>query len=124
MKRQALGRCLKASALAIDVGAPLVATATQFQIWVERSSSATVSGLFLFFAFLSAIPFWRQIKEWIKSPSAPLLWTFLAIFFVALRNIVDEMLLVSVVGAVSNCIGACVYKCGALLAGRKEERGE
>ena len=115
MTTKTKGTILKVSAITLDVGAPLAATLSQFPIWVERSSSATVSGLFLLFAFLSAIPFWRQLKSWLKSPSAPILWIALVIFFVALRNIVDEMLLVCIVGAISNIIGAGLYKIGNVL---------
>lgn len=124
MTNRTKGTILKASAITLDVGGPLAATLSQFPIWVDRSSSATVSGLFLILAFLSALPFWRQIKAWIKSPSVPVLWLVLTIFFVALRNIVDEMLIVCVVGAISNCIGAGVYKCGTIVTAKDESRGD
>ena len=59
MKRQAL----KALALAIDVGGPLVATMTQFPLWIERSAEATVSGLFVVFAILSAVPAYTAARR-------------------------------------------------------------
>ena len=118
MKNSAKGRLLKGIGLTVDVAAPLAATVSQFPLWIERSSSATVSGLFLLFAFLSCIPFWRQIKAFMKSPSAPLLWSVLFVLFLALRNIVDEMLIVCLVGALSNLIGTGLYKLGAILAER------
>ena len=45
------GKICKISAVVIDVAVPLIATIMHFPIWVERSSRATVSGLFLIFAF-------------------------------------------------------------------------
>ena len=121
MTRATKGRLIKGSAIALDVGAPFVATLTQFPVWVERSSEATVSGLFLIFAFLSAIPFWREIKKWMKSPSAPILFTVLAIIFIVLRNIIDEMVIVFAVGAVANWCGAGIYKIGGVF---EKERGD
>lgn len=115
------GKVIKGIALALDVGGPLVATLTQFPIWIDRSSGATMSGLFLVFAFLSALPFFRQIKEYFKSPSAPVVWSVLFAFFVCLRNIVDEMLVVALFGMIFNLIGAGVYKLGQYVGDKPDE---
>ena len=96
---------IKAIAVVIDVGAPLIATLTQFPIWVERSAEATVSGLFLVFAILSAVPLFRYFKQFLRSPSAPVMWGLILCFLLALRAIVDEMIIISAVGLVSNVIG-------------------
>ncbi len=112
MQRATVGKIFKISALVIDVGAPLAATMVQFPIWVERSATATVSGMFVFFAFLSAIPFLKQIKEYFKSPSAWVMWTIIFVALVALRAIVDEILIICAVGMVANMIGAVVHKIG------------
>ena len=110
-------RILKASAIAIDVGAPLIATLTQFPIWIERSSEATVSGIFLVFALLSVVPLFRYFKALVKSPSAPLMWGILLAFLYAMRVIIDEMIVISFVGLVSNLVGMGLFR----LAG--EEKG-
>lgn len=112
MRRETIGKILKVSALVIDVGAPLVATVTQFPIWVDRSAGATMSGLFVFFALLSAIPFFKQIKAYFKSPSAWVMWTVIFVVFVVLRSIIDEMLIICAVGMVGNMIGAGIHKLG------------
>ena len=109
-------RLLKALALSIDVGAPLVATVTQFPVWVERSAGATVSGLFVVLLLLSAIPLFKHFKRFLKSPSAPLMWGILFGFLAALHAIIDEMLIVSLVGLMSNCVGWVLFK----LAGKDE----
>ena len=108
---------IKAIAIVIDVGAPLIATLTQFPIWVDRSAEATVSGLFLVFAILSAVPLFRYFKKFLRSPSAPIMWGLMLCFLLALRAIVDEMLIISAVGLVSNCVGWVLYR----LAGRIKE---
>ena len=114
------GKVIKGAAVCIDVAAPLVATLSQFPVWVEKSSEATVSGLFLVFAFLSCIPFWKQIKQYIKSPSAIVVWAVFLVLFIAVRNIADEIIFVSMVGLASNLFGAGLYKLGGVLDKRSE----
>lgn len=106
MKRQTL----KAIALALDVGGPLVATMTQFPLWIERSSEATVSGLFLFFAILSAVPAYKAARRMLRSPSAPIMWLILFVFLIALQAIISEMVIIAFVGLISNTIGFVLFK--------------
>lgn len=112
MKKSTLGRVIKWSAIGFDVICPLAATFSCFPAWIDRSSEATVSGLFVVFAFFSVIPFLKQIKAYLKSPSAPVLWAIPLALLFALRNIVDEMIIVCLVGLLSNIVGAFVYKIG------------
>ena len=112
MKNTTKGKICKITALTVDVAAPLAATISQFPIWVDKSSAATISGLFLVFAFLSAIPFMKQIKAYLKSPSAWSMWCIILVLFVALRNIIDQMLIVCLVGLIANACGAGLHKAG------------
>lgn len=116
MKRKTRGTIIKGTAIALDVTVPLVATITQFPVWIEKSSEATVSGLFLLLAAISVIPFFRQIKAFIKSPSVWGVWAVVAIMLILLRNIIDEMVVVACAGVVSNVIGAALYKWGQIVA--------
>lgn len=113
MKRKTKGRIWKGTAILLDVGVPMAATLTQFPVWIERSSDATVSGLFLLFAMLSCLPFLKQIREYMKSPSVWSLWCILFVSLFALRNIIDEMLVIAFWGLLSNVIGAVVYRIGS-----------
>ena len=57
MKNKIKGQIVQwAAILGLDVGAPLIATCTQFPVWVERSAGSTVSGLFVVFALICTIP--------------------------------------------------------------------
>lgn len=120
MKSATKGKIIKGVAVGIDVLGPLIATLAQFPMWVEKSAEATVSGLFLVFAFASAIPFLKQIKAFIKSPSVWILWCVLFVLFVALQNIIHEMVIVCFVGMVTNIIGAGVYKLGSIIGERED----
>ena len=123
MTNRTKGNIIKAGAVLLDVTVPLAATLTQFPIWVEKSSEATISGLFLVFALLSCIPFIKQIKEFFKSPSVWVLWVVLLVLFVCLRNIIDEMVVVCFFGAVSNLVGSGIYKIGTVI-GQKPQNNE
>lgn len=112
MKRTTKGKIFKISALVLDVGAPLAATVSQFPVWVDRSAGATVSGLFVLFALLSAIPFFKQIKAYFKSPSVWVMWCIILVALVALRAIIDEIIVICLIGAAANVIGAGLYKLG------------
>lgn len=120
MKNATKGNIIKVCAVTVDVAAPLAATLTQFPLWVEQSSAATMSGLFLIFAFLSCLPFIKQIKAFFKSPSVWVLWIVLFVLFVVLRNIINEMIVVCFVGMLANIAGAGIYKLGNYVGGKPD----
>lgn len=120
MKRKTRGNIIKGAAVAIDVAVPLVATLTQFPVWVEKSSEATVSGLFLLLACICVIPFFKQIKAFIKSPSVWGVWIIVFVMLLLLQNIINEMLIVAFAGVVSNVIGAGIYKWGEIVGSEEK----
>ena len=121
MTRATQGKIVKGAAIALDVGAPLIATLTQFPVWVNKSSEATVSGLFLLLALVSVIPFFKQIKEYIKSPSVWVPWTVIFGMMIVLRSILDEMIIVCFVGMVANILGAGIYNVGKIIGGEESK---
>ena len=114
------GKILKGVALGIDVGVPLATTLSQFPIWVDRSAASTASGLCLMLIALSCVPFYRQIKEYFKSPSAPVLWSVLFVLFAVLENIASEIKIVCFFGALANYIGSCIYKIAVGIGERED----
>lgn len=120
MKNTTKGKILKGAALGIDVTVPLSVTLTQFPVWVNRDAQSTVSGLFLMLAVISCIPFYRKLKEYFKSPSAPVVWTILFVAFAVLENIAAEIKLVCFFGAIANYFGSLLYKAGDLVANRED----
>lgn len=115
------GRVLKAIALAIDILAPLIATLTQFPVWISKSSEATVSGVVVLLAFFSCIPLLKYIKAFIKSPSIPVIWLVVFVMMTLLNNIIDQMIVVCFIGVISNTIGTIIYKIGEKYSPRKEQ---
>ena len=57
MKNRTKGAIIKGAAITLDVVAPLVATLSQFPLWIEKSADATMSGLCLIFILISCLPF-------------------------------------------------------------------
>ena len=112
MSNTVKGRILHISALVVDIVPPLVATLTQFPVWVEHSSEATISGIVLLLAFICCLPFIKQIIAYFKSPSIPVVWAIIYIALVMLQSIINQMVIVSFIGLIANVIGAALYKWG------------
>lgn len=106
------GRLLKATGLTLDIVAPLIATITQFPVWIEHSAEATVSGVVLLLIFFCCIPFLKYITAFLKSPSIPILWLVIFVLLTLLNNIIDQMIVVCFIGFLSNSIGTLIYKIG------------
>ena len=125
MKNSTKGAILKTTAICIDVGVPLAATLTQFPLWIEKSSESTVSGLCLVLIGLSVLPFLKVLKEYFKSPSSWVVFGLIFVLLLLLRNIIDQILIVSLAGFIANLIGAGLYAIGNHLRDKdEEERGK
>lgn len=123
LKKKTKSNLLKCTAVCIDVCGPLIATITQFPAWVERSAGSTVSGLFIIFALLSAVPAFKAFGSIIKSPSSVMLWGIGLGLLLAVRSIVDEMILICFVGVLSNIVGTALYKLGEGMSTEEENDG-
>ena len=122
MKNTTKGNILKTIAIIIDVGAPLMATITQFPVWVQKSPEATFSGMFILCAFLSCLPFINYIKTYLKSPAVWSVWLIVFIIITLMKSIIDQMIVVCFVGLLSNCFGAIIYKFGKYLYEKPDVR--
>ena len=110
MTRKAKGNIVYYVGLAVSIAAPLVAAATQFPVWTENVEPTQISGMFVFVAILCMIPLFNHFKIALKSPSSALLWSIMFVVTWTLSKIIDQIVIVSLVGAVSNIIGAVM--CG------------
>ena len=71
--------------------------------------------------FVSCVPFFRVIKEKLKSPAAWLVWTILAVLTILLANIIFQMRFVCIVGAISNGIGALLFKLAERISNKPDK---
>ena len=86
------GKILHIVALTIDILTPLIVTLTQFPVWIEKSAEATVSGVVLLLAFVSCVPFLKQVKGFMKSPSVPIVWLVIFVMLTLLNNIINQVI--------------------------------
>lgn len=110
MKNKTKGNIIKWVSIVFCVASPLAAILSQFPVWIATSDRATISGIVVVLLFISCLPFIRVIKEKLKSPAAWLIWTILAALAILLANIIFQMRFVCIVGAISNMIGAILFK--------------
>ncbi len=121
MKNKTKGAIIKWVSIVLCVAAPLAATLSQFPVWIAAGDRATISGIAVVLLFISCLPFIRVIKEKLKSPAAWLLWTILAVITILLANIIFQMRFVCIVGAVSNGIGALLFRWANYLIGKPDK---
>lgn len=122
MSNKTKGRILQAASLALSVGVPFVATIIQFPLFVNRSAAATVSGLSVLLLLVCVVPFAKHIKIAMRSASIPFVWTFIAVGLFAINSIVEEMIVVAMLGAIANWIGMFIYRAGERLINEKEDQ--
>ena len=101
---------LYAIALILSVGAPAGATLYCFPIWQAEGGGAMLSGLALFLLIICAVPLVKLIRQVLASPSAPIVWLLIFLFFFLFKRIAAEITFISLVGAISNFIGAILFK--------------
>lgn len=82
---------------------PFAATMYFFPGWIKQSSSATLSGTVVAAFLICMVPFWRKIFDAAKSfsltsASMPIFWLVMFGVFFALREIVNQMIYISLWG--------------------------
>ena len=100
---------LKLLGLLISTIPPIISALSFFPIWKSRGAKEVISGLALIFILLSAIPIFRALKSALHSPSAPLVWFFIFIIFLALSRIANEVTVIAFVGFISNLAGSFLF---------------
>lgn len=115
MKKSTKGTIIYYTGLVISILAPLVAAATQFPVWTENVDRGQIGGMFVFVALLCMIPLFNHLKIALKSPSSCLLWTIIFVCTWALSKIIQQLIIVSLVGTVANYVGALLCGIGNYL---------
>lgn len=106
MKANHKATILTVSGYGISAVAPLVATATQFPIFVQKGTGATVSGAFLLVAIICALPLFLYMRKLNKlqnketpKPNTPMvIWGVVLLACLALYQIIDELIIISACG--------------------------
>ncbi len=97
-------------ALSLCILPPALATLYYFPLWQVRGGFALLSGGAVLLLTLSAIPLMKLITAKIRSAASYVMWSIIFIIFFLLREIADEMTVISFFGAVGNLAGALIFK--------------
>lgn len=118
MSNTVKGVILKWTSIIIDVVPPLIATLCQFPLWVKDSQEKTMSGIGLLLLICCLVPFWKQIREWLKAPSNWVAWIAIFVFLLVMQHIAKDIVPIAFVGMISNIIGAIVHRIGKIVASK------
>ncbi len=101
---------LRVIALTVCILPPAIATISYFPLWVVREDTSILSGMALLVLTVVLVPLMKYIREKMASPSAPVLWMVSFLLFFLLSKIAAEMTVISLIGFISNLIGAILFK--------------
>ena len=110
MKRSNAYILYNALGIALSVLPPACATLSYFPFWIEKGASYAISGTALLLITLSVLPILRIVLSRLKTPSAPMLWLIVFLFFFAMSKIADELTVVAFFGFLGNIIGAVFFR--------------
>ena len=96
--------------MALCVVPPVIATLEHFPIWIARGGETIISGLTVTILILCAIPFKRQICEYLRSPSAWFLWLCIFIFSSLFSRIITDVAAISLIAFPANFAGALLFR--------------
>lgn len=107
MRRRLL---LGATALLVSVLPPLLAVCSYFPVWREAGAGTVLSGFAALLLVMTLAPLLKALARVLSSPSVWGMWVISFILFFTLSRIADEMVVISLVGAISNLIGAIIFR--------------
>ena len=88
---------------------PLAAILLCFPVWIDSGGGKTLSGVALLLSILTLLPFIKQVRNYLRSPSVFVIWIVICFVLTVLRSIINEVLLVSYIALISNSIGALIF---------------
>ena len=103
-------RALFLSGLLVSVIPPIAATLSYFPLWRERGAGAVLSGFTVMLLLIAAVPIFRTVGRFFKSPASYTVWLMLFLLFFFVSAIADEMTVICFTGFISNLIGAVLFK--------------
>ena len=88
----------------------IFAALSYFPEWIHRGDGSVISGCFLLITVLGAAPIFKALRMLFRSPASYLMWLVAFLLFFSLEKIAHEMTVISLIGFISNLIGACIFK--------------
>ena len=100
--------CLRVAGYGLCILPALLSSLEHFPLWFSDRES-TLSVLALLLLTLVALPFWKTLKEALKSPSAWTVWFLLWLLLSLFRNVIDGLIAVSLVAFPFSMLGALCF---------------
>ena len=111
--------CLHILGLALCILPPAVCTLLYFPMWQSAGGGRAFSGVCAFFVIISALPLYKALKALFRSPASYVTWILIFLFCFFFSRIAEEATVISFVGALSNIVGAVLFRIA-----KRRERGE
>ena len=101
---------LHIAGLLICVVPPVIATLEYFPLWFSQSET-TVSALSAIMLTLCCIPFFKQIKAYLRgTPAAWVIFGIIFLLFSIFNSIADGIENIALVGLISNLCGGALFR--------------
>ncbi len=101
---------------------PLLATLEHFPVWMEEGGKRViVPATAVVLLIISAFPLFKYLRKKIRTPAVWMVWVLLWFVLHSLRPVIDGMIAVAGIGAVSNVIGALFMFTARKFFGKKQE---
>ena len=94
-----------------------------FPLWIARKDASVLSGISLLLICLAIVPLFKYLKQFLHSPSAPIMWFISFIILLMLSKIGDEMTVISFIGFTTNLIGMLFFKIARKYGKEEEDEG-
>ena len=94
-----------------------------FPLWIARKDASVLSGISLLLICLAIVPLFKYLKQFLHSPSTPIMWFISFIIFLMLSKIADEMTVISFIGFTTNLIGMLFFKIARKYSKEEEDEG-
>lgn len=120
-KRRLAARIVYVIGMLAAILPPAIAFLERFPVLKEKNYDAVVSWFAVLMLFVCTVPFWRKLKEMLKSPDATFLWLAIFIIFAAIRNIVDGMIVVAFCGLCGNLAARLMFTVSRVIEAREHK---
>ncbi len=96
--------------LLFSIVPPAAAILFYFPVWITKGGEYLISGIAVLLMILAFVPFFRLVRQILKSPSGYMIWLVIFLVFFFVSRISNEMITISFTGLVGNIIGAFFFK--------------
>lgn len=116
MKRLWWRRLLRLIALAVCIIPPVKVTIGCIPLWlgkengIEGFTGMIIPGFAVIVFLFCAIPLFKYIFSKLKTPSAWLIWSVMWVLSELIAKIINEMRVITFVGAICNIVGLILWK--------------